>query len=787
MNTPLGDTVINAACSYISAGLSVIPIRADGTKAPAVSSWKQFQTQAPTLDEIPHMFSGDVGIAVICGAVSGGLEVLDFDQPGLFENWADLVQEQLPGLLERLPVYETPSGGAHVLFRTEKVQGNQKLAVSADKSVLIETRGTGGYILAAPSPDSCHPDKRGYRHVSGPALPVIPLVTDDERDLLLQLARSFSQIPDRTVTEYREASAEKQTLRPGDDFNKRSTWEDILIPKNWSIFRRVGEVIYWSRPGKDSGCSATTGRCGEYFYNFSSNSAPFEPDTAYSKFSAYTLLNHVGDYKAAARDLAHKGYGTSAQVSEHQDPIQKRIRELASLAPIEYDRVRQKAAKELGIRTVTLDAEVAELRSAEDENLSGVSVLFEDLEPWHEPVLGGRVLDGLAEIFEKYVILPDGAKDAMALWVVHTYAHSTARISPILCIKSPEKRCGKTTILSLLHALVSRALSASNITAAALFRTTEEWTPTLLIDEADTFLKNSDELRGILNSGHNRSSAHVIRTVGEDFKPRAFSTWAPKAIALIGHLPSTLTDRSIVIQMRRKKGNEKVERLRNDQMEDFKDLKRMIIRWVEDNVESLNSADPETPSGFNDRALDNWRPLLAIADIAGSEWKERARKTMKILSDDDGDDDAASIQLLCDIRNLFIEKEADHLTSSELIEILTKMDERPWPEWKNDKPITSRQLAKLLKPFSVSPKNKRNNGGVFKGYTKEQFADAFARYLPDLSATPLQDGNKIGFWQPVSATDALDVADQNECNYLDNNGCGGVADNLDADDQEIPF
>jgi hypothetical protein len=185
----------------------------------------------------------------------------------------------------------------------------------------------------------------------------------------------------------------------------------------------------------------------------------------------------------------------------------------------------------------------------------GRTLALADPDPWPEPVDGETLMVELMSTIQAYVILDGGAYVATALWLLHTHAHEAARVSPILAASSPEKRCGKTTLLTLLLGLARRPLPASNITTAALFRAVEKFQPTLLIDEADTFLREREELRGIINSGHGRATAIVIRTVGDDHEPRTFSTWAPKAIALIGDLPPTLEDRSIVLTLRRRRQN----------------------------------------------------------------------------------------------------------------------------------------------------------------------------------------------------------------------------------------
>jgi hypothetical protein len=250
---------------------------------------------------------------------------------------------------------------------------------------------------------------------------------------------------------------------------------------------------------------------------------------------------------------------------------------------------------------------------------TGSAFEFAAPEPWPLPVDGSALLADITGTLTRYVALPRFAEVAAALWTLHAHALDAAGASPLLALLSPEKRCGKTTTLALLSRLVPRALLSSNISAASLFRVVEKYSPTLLVDEADSFLREKEELRGILNSGHTRDAAYVVRTVGDDHEPRRFSTWAAKAVAMIGCLPDTLTDRSIVVPMRRRAPREPVERLRLDRPGDFEDLRRRAARWAADHLAELRAADPDLPGDLGDRAADNWRPLLAIADLVGDE------------------------------------------------------------------------------------------------------------------------------------------------------------------------
>ena len=246
--------------------------------------------------------------------------------------------------------------------------------------------------------------------------------------------------------------------------------------------------------------------------------------------------------------------------------------------------------------------------------------IVEDIEPWKAPIKGRELLNEIYSVFGTHVVLDHHALVACTLWIVLTYCHDSFGILPVLAITSPEKRCGKTTLLEILGGLANKPLLASSITPSAIFRTIEKYSPCLLIDEADTFLQDNDELRGILNSGHTRKSAFVIRTNTETLEPERFSTWGPKAIALIGALPDTLNDRSIAIKMERKTISEKVKKVSLGFDSDHLQLRRMCQRWANDNAESLKNATPGIPETGNDRATDNWLPLICIADLAGGEW-----------------------------------------------------------------------------------------------------------------------------------------------------------------------
>lgn len=453
---------------------------------------------------------------------------------------------------------------------------------------------------------------------------------------------------------------------------------------------------------------------------------------------------------------------------------------LAALTPAEYDRVRDSEATALGVRVGTLDAEIKRRRQRQEVSPdadAGRAFTLDAPEPWPAPVDGADLLDSFAASVSRHMVLPPGAADAIALWVEHAHCHDAADVSPIAAINSPTFGCGKTTLLEWQGAVVPKPLPASNITTAALFRSVEKWRPTLLIDEADTFLGASDDLRGLINLGHVRAAAFVIRVVpvGDDLEPRAFSTWAPKAIAMIGKMHPTLTSRSIVIELRRKGAGESTEPLRQSHRAELDVLRCKAARWAIDSHDRLRHAEPKMPDGLVNRGADNWRPLLAIADAAGGDWPDRAREAAKALSAARSDESHATT-LLADLKAVFGATKADRLASTEIIAALVAMEDRPWPEWRDGRPLTPRQLAKVLEPFGIRPRAQREGRSVFKGYTRESFADAFARYLSPPAVTRSQPSTGAGFRDFASVTAPDRVTDAKTPKASTGAGCDLVTD-----------
>jgi putative DNA primase/helicase len=305
-------------------------------------------------------------------------------------------------------------------------------------------------------------------------------------------------------------------------------------------------------------------------------------------------------------------------------------------------------------------------------------------------------------------------------------------ISPRLAFTSPTKGCGKTTALDVMGQLVLRPLAAANVSPSAIFRVVEAHHPTLLIDEADSFLKGNEELRGVLNSGHRRGGS-VLRTVavGEDFEVRSFATYGAIAIGLIGQLPGTLADRSVSVALIRRKRDESITPFRLDRVERLVVLARKLARWATDKAEAISGVEPEMPAGLYNRAADNWRPLLAIATMAGGGWLARGHKAA-LASDADVDEMSRLELLLGDTRDVFegLTGDKDRISSAHLIERLCEIVPRPWAEYgKSGKPLTQNKLARLLKPLGIVPQKVRIGTETPNGYHRHQFEEAWERFL----------------------------------------------------------
>lgn len=350
-----GQDLAAVALGLHDAGCCVLPAAQDGSKRPAVA-WQQYQQRRPDRAQLEQwLAAGPAGVGVVCGAVSGGLEMLELEaravDAGLLSEATGLADACGLGPLWRAVtagwLERTPSGGMHILVRVDgaPVPPNLKLARRRDAGtgrveVLAETRGEGGWTVVAPSAGGTHPTGQPWVLLAG-GPGKIARISPGDLAALHTLLRTFDQLDDNTGATPQAAAPGFSTtaggrrddggLLPGDDYNQRACWEELLVPRGWrKVFERAG-TVYWRRPGKRDGISATSGRTrsvdgADRLYVFSS-STEFDTEVPYSLFGGYALLEHGGDHSKAARALTAAGYG-------HEPPDPPRPAPAAPTPPV---------------------------------------------------------------------------------------------------------------------------------------------------------------------------------------------------------------------------------------------------------------------------------------------------------------------------------------------------------------------------------------------------------------------------------------------------------------------
>ncbi len=288
------NDIKTTATAYLESGLSVIPVfpadhpDPEKRKKPT-AAWKKFQTQRATAEEVNNLFNNGANIAVIGGAVSGNVEIIDFDEPKIFPDFMDSLRGHDMVLADKLLQSKTPSGGYHLIYRcAAEVPGNQKLAMSPDgKKVHIETRGQGGYALVAPS--------AGYSILQGD-IENMPVISQDERNLLAWVASTFDERPPKTQKNNSTDSSD----RPGDIFNSISSWPQLLQEDGWTFVKQVGEREHYTRPGKQGGSTSATLHPEKGLYVWST-STQLPSETPLDQFGYLTHFRFSGDFSEAAK------------------------------------------------------------------------------------------------------------------------------------------------------------------------------------------------------------------------------------------------------------------------------------------------------------------------------------------------------------------------------------------------------------------------------------------------------------------------------------------------------
>jgi hypothetical protein len=359
----------------------------------------------------------------------------------------------------------------------------------------------------------------------------------------------------------------------------------------------------------------------------------------------------------------------------------------------------------------------------------------------------GAALEDVRKLARRYVVMSNDQSVAFGLFSFHTHTFEAVDYSPLLAITSPEMRSGKTTLMKLLALICAEPWRVITPSEAVVFRKIHRDHPTLLLDEYDTIFQEREyePLRAILNAG-NEPGTHVPRCVGPSQQLEDFAVYCPKVLAGIGRLPTTVADRAIEIALKRKAPGETVARFRRRVVAaEAEPLQQALASLAEHHFDALAEARPELPDELDDRAQDAWEPLLAIADLAGGDWPELAREAALALSDGraSANEDSDRLLLLADIRDVYDRLARDHVLTVELITELAEVEESPWAEWwdeREDKPKkgAAMNLARELRPFGIRSTTVRTDSGRAKGYKRDDFEDAWARYVP-LSGTQSRD------------------------------------------------
>lgn len=398
----------------------------------------------------------------------------------------------------------------------------------------------------------------------------------------------------------------------------------------------------------------------------------------------------------------------------------------------------------------------------EKTNNQNQTIIFEPNAPHPEPVIIGELLTEIEDVIKRHVVLSDAAATALAAWVLHTYVFESRDTVAYVAIESPEKRCGKTTLLTVLAALANKPLISANVTVGALFRAIDTCRPTLFIDEADTFLAGNNTMRGIINSGNTWRTAFVLRlgrsksqqlvrhsssdggsqTAGEgvvdkdrphsaigiqqDSALKRYSCWCPKVIAMIGKVPDTIADRSIVVPMARK--------LTSETRAPLAELNTTVIkakcaRFALDSGDAVAKHQKIRGQDLNDRAADTFDPLYVVARLAGPEWEQNLHAAAISLSHSANSRSVAT-ELLLAIHAIFVICDEKKLFTRELVAILSDEDTGITSLAPNDSALDENRISEILRPYGIKPINLRIGKQVRKGYVAEDFTDALARYVP---------------------------------------------------------
>jgi hypothetical protein len=353
-----------------------------------------------------------------------------------------------------------------------------------------------------------------------------------------------------------------------------------------------------------------------------------------------------------------------------------------------------------------------------------------------------ELLDDVRAFLSRFVIYPSDAElTAHALWVAHTWFMKHWDSTPRIAFLSPEPASGKSRALEITEHLVPNAVIAVNTSPAYLFRKVSDGKglPTILYDEIDTVFgpkaREHEEVRGMLNAGHrNGATAGRCTLRGNEVSTEELPAYCAVALAGLDDLPDTIMTRSVIVRMRRRAPDERVEPWRpRITRPDAEKLAQRLRDWS-NSADPLENGWPSMPDGVEDRDADVWEALLAVADLAGDHWPASARKTaVALVNASRHRPPSIGVLLLRDVKRVFdADPGRDKLPTDAILSRLAGIDEAPWPKIRKGEPIDARGLSSRLSKYGISSKPQRVANSVFKGYSRAQFADAWKRYVDPL-------------------------------------------------------
>lgn len=615
------------------------------------------------------------------------------------------------------PLYNLPA-----LLATET--GKRVLIVEGEKCAEVAKEISKNSIVTTWTGGAKAWKQTDWKPLKGRTVVLWPDADDPGRKVMRDIAAHLTKLGCTVVV-----------LEPGDDLPKGYDIADALEKRGEDgtkeLFKQLCENARQQRQGGSANdAQEEPGDAGAGDAN--QQTRPPDPDETAT--AGQEAAAGEGDWRAGLLEACKNDPGAPFE----RDMLEK-IAELKKADPADWQRLRTKL-KQAKISVTDLDAALNRAGNVGRE-LQGQAIRFVDPDPHPDPQDGAALLDDIKAMILKYIYLADEDATACALWIVFTWLHEQLEYSPFLHITLATKQCGKTQLGKVVGSMVRRPKMMTGApTPAVLFRQIDKHAPTLLLDEADNYIKEYPELRGMINGSTEKDYAFVDRCEGEEHEDRTFATFCPKLISGIGGLHDTTLDRCITIDIQRKPKHEHKPSFRKRDLAACGDrgqldaIKARCVRWLRDNVAAVLEARGKVtyPRQFGDRQKDGWEALFAIAHVAGGAWPNLALTAAKFIEVRKGENIDDGEQLINDIHEIFQQLNEDEIFTEDLIKKLTAMPHGKWDSYgRTGKPITAKALSNRLKQFRASSGNVRIDPKRAKGYKRASFTWAFETYISE--------------------------------------------------------